>query len=304
MSVLDPVRLAFGTLSVWPVRAPRSVDRRTAGAAMVLAPVVGAVLAVLVAVPVWVLEQRDAPALLVAVAAVAAMAVLTRAIHLDGLADTADGFGSGRRGEAALAVMRQSDVGPFGVVTLVLVLLGQVALLAHAVAAGQGAIAVALALIAGRAVLPLLCSPLFDAARSDGLGRLVAGSVPPIAVPLSWAVAVTLGVTAMVLSGATGEIGGSASGVIGGSTTGVIGGSTTGVIGGSATGVIGSNPTLLAALALSVPVLLAMAAALTAAWLLTWRAVTRFGGVTGDVLGAAVEAATTAALLAVTLLLT
>ena len=56
--------------------------------------------------------------------------MLSRAIHLDGLADTADGLGSGRPPADALAIMRQSDVGPFGVATLVLTLLIQVSALA------------------------------------------------------------------------------------------------------------------------------------------------------------------------------
>ena len=65
-----------------------------------------------------------------AVLALAALALLTRGLHLDGLADTADGLGPLRGRERALQVMRQSDVGPFGVVTLVLTLLLQVACLA------------------------------------------------------------------------------------------------------------------------------------------------------------------------------
>ena len=62
--------------------------------------------------------------------ALAALALLTRGLHLDGLADTADGLGPLRGRERALQVMHQSDVGPFGVATLVLTLLLQIACLA------------------------------------------------------------------------------------------------------------------------------------------------------------------------------
>ncbi|MYV40156.1 adenosylcobinamide-GDP ribazoletransferase, partial [Streptomyces sp. SID1328] len=68
--------------------------------------------------------------LLAAVASAAVPAALTRGLHLDGLADTADGLGSGKPAEQALAIMKRSDIGPFGVLTLVLTLLAQVAALA------------------------------------------------------------------------------------------------------------------------------------------------------------------------------
>ena len=133
--LVDGFRLALGTLTVLPARPPRVVDQETGGWAMTLAPVVGAILAVigaaLLALLGWAQApgpidvQRSAhlhppPAVLAAALLVGALALLTRAMHLDGLADTADGLGSRTPAEAALEVMRRSDVGPFGVVTLVL----------------------------------------------------------------------------------------------------------------------------------------------------------------------------------------
>ncbi|NEA02421.1 adenosylcobinamide-GDP ribazoletransferase, partial [Streptomyces sp. SID10116] len=52
-----------------------------------------------------------------------------RGLHLDGLADTADGLGSAKPADDALRIMKQSDIGPFGVITLLFVLLAQVAVL-------------------------------------------------------------------------------------------------------------------------------------------------------------------------------
>lgn len=53
--------------------------------------------------------------------------LVTGALHLDGLADSADGLGGGRNRERALAIMKDSRTGAFGVLALVLVLLGKFA---------------------------------------------------------------------------------------------------------------------------------------------------------------------------------
>ena len=169
---MNALRLAFGTLTVLPV-APPTVDRRAAGRAMALAPLVGSVLALVV----WPLTLLDGSPLLVATLVVGALALLTRGLHLDGLADTADGLGSGRPADGALEVMRRSDIGPFGVVTLVLVLLVQVVALAQLLASGSGTLPLAAALVVSRLALPLACLEGVPAARPDGLGAAVAGSV-------------------------------------------------------------------------------------------------------------------------------
>ncbi len=74
--------------------------------------------------------------------------------------------------------MRRGDVGPFGVATVVLVLLVQVAALQTLVARGQGAAGLLVALTVSRLTLPLLCARGVPSARADGLGSTVAGSVP------------------------------------------------------------------------------------------------------------------------------
>lgn len=176
----DARRLALGTLSVFPTPAPIAVDRRVGGRAMAYAPAVGAVIAAVVLAPAALLVELDRPVLLVAIGVVAGLGFLTRAIHLDGLADVADGLGSGRGPEAARTIMKRSDIGPFGVVTLMLALLAQVASAAHLLALGwPGAVVVGCAVLASRAVLPWLCGAHFDPASSNGLGAVVAGAVTP-----------------------------------------------------------------------------------------------------------------------------
>ena len=173
---MNALRLALGTFTVVPVRLPR-VDRRTAGRAMVLAPLVGLLLAVPATVLLELLDGRASPVLAAALV-IGLLAGLTRGMHLDGLADTADGLGCGKPAPQALEVMRRGDVGPFGVVTLVVVLLVQVAALAQLVATDPDAgVALTWALVVSRLAVPLACLTGVPSARPDGLGAMVAGSV-------------------------------------------------------------------------------------------------------------------------------
>lgn len=104
-----------------------------------------------------------------ALLAVLALAALTGALHEDGLADVADGFGGGRDKATKLAIMRDSRVGTYGVLALVF----SVALRAGALAALPGPAAALAALIGAetlsRAIVPALNGYL-EPARSDGLG--------------------------------------------------------------------------------------------------------------------------------------
>ncbi|MBL7256447.1 adenosylcobinamide-GDP ribazoletransferase [Paractinoplanes lichenicola] len=177
MTLADGVRLSITTLTVLPVRAGR-IDRAAAAVAMSVAPAVGALLGALLAGLLWLLREAHAPALVAAAVTVAVAALLTRGMHLDGLADTIDALGSYRRGEAALEIMRKPDIGPFGVAAIACTLLIQTAALTT-----LPLIAVIVAFAAGRVAIPLACRRGVPAARPEGLGALVAGTVPlPVAI--------------------------------------------------------------------------------------------------------------------------
>ncbi|MBL1096946.1 adenosylcobinamide-GDP ribazoletransferase [Streptomyces coffeae] len=193
----DGIRFAFGTLTVLPVRVARW-DRSAARAGMLCAPLAGLVVGLCAAALGGALLLLGGGALQAAVATVAVPAVLTRGLHLDGLADTADGLGSGKPAEDALRIMKRSDIGPFGVITLLLVLLGQVAALTELYAAGwaQGAVAAAAAGTAARCALTLAARAGVPAARPEGLGAAVAG-----AVPLRSALLVAVGTVAVSTAG-------------------------------------------------------------------------------------------------------
>ncbi|MFE3492558.1 adenosylcobinamide-GDP ribazoletransferase [Streptomyces sp. NPDC059175] len=201
------MRFAFGTLTVLPVRVTRW-DRDAARLGMLCAPLAGLVVGLLAAALGVSLLLLGAGPLLAAVGSAAVPAALTRGLHLDGLADTADGLGSGKPAADALRIMKQSDIGPFGVITLVLVLLAQVAAFGKLYGEGwaYGAVAAVLAGVVARLALTLASRTGVPAARPEGLGAAVAS-----AVPTRLALAVTVLVTAACAAtgvpfGATGAV--------------------------------------------------------------------------------------------------
>jgi adenosylcobinamide-GDP ribazoletransferase len=198
------LKLSVTLLTVIPLRGPVSEPRRAvAAAAMAWAPGVGLLLgAVAAVVLVGTARPLGAGSLTAAGLAVGVLALLTRGLHLDGLADLADGLGSGQPAPAALDIMRRSDIGPFGVVTLVLTLLIQAAALAHAEADGDGRGVAALiaAVVTGRLALTWACRRGVAAARPEGLGALVAGTVRPL-IPALLTLAVLGAAVSVVILG-------------------------------------------------------------------------------------------------------
>lgn len=178
-SFRDGIRFAFGTLTVLPARITRW-DRPAARTGMACAPLAGLAVGLLAAVPGVLLLAGGGGPLLAAAVTVAVPAALTRGLHLDGLADTADGLGSAKPADEALRIMKKSDIGPFGVVALVLVLLVQVAALSDVYADSwtRGALAALVAAVTARLAMTLASREGVPAARPEGLGAAVAGVVP------------------------------------------------------------------------------------------------------------------------------
>ena len=195
---LRPLRTSLGLFTVIPVRAVPEIGRDEASRAVLWLPAVGVLLAVPAAGVLLAVEAggHATPRLLLAAAlAVGALAVLTGGLHLDGLADTADGLGSRRPRDQALAIMRRSDVGPFGVVALVLVIVVQITALATIAPGWPAAAALALAVVTGRVAVVMATGPGSPAARPDGFGALVAGATATramVAAGLSLAAAVAV----------------------------------------------------------------------------------------------------------------
>ncbi len=175
-------RLVLSWLTVIPAGQHR-VDRGVAGRAIALAPLVGLGLGLLAATTASLLARTAMPGFLAGLLTVALLGLATRGMHLDGLADTADGLGCYGPPDRALAVMRDGGVGPFGVVSLVIVLAAQAA--AFGALAGHRWWAIVLAVVAGRVAFTACCLRGIPAARPDGLGALVA-STQHASVPVAW----------------------------------------------------------------------------------------------------------------------
>jgi adenosylcobinamide-GDP ribazoletransferase len=209
------LRLSVSLLSIAPVGSV-CTDRATVGAAMALAPAVGLILGALAWAVGAAVHLLGGSGLLASVAAVATLAVITRGLHLDGLADLADGLGSAQPAPSALAVMRRSDIGPFGAATLVLVLLAQVAALAPGWPDGEAGALLITAAATGRLAVTWACRVGVPAARPDGLGALVAGSVPSSAAAGCTAAVLLAAVVAGSLLGGPGPALGLAGAALGG----------------------------------------------------------------------------------------
>jgi len=191
----DGLRLAFGTLTAIPVPAPTRIDRRVAGRAMALAPLTQLPLVGALLLWGWVVREAQVPALVAAPLTLVAITLATRGMHLDGLADAADGLSASYDRVTALDVMRRGNIGPSGVAAVVLVLLVDAGALAALLTTARGIVLVALSVLASRQMLAWACSAPVPSARQEGLGATVAGTVRPAMVGLGFVL--LLGVCAL-----------------------------------------------------------------------------------------------------------
>jgi adenosylcobinamide-GDP ribazoletransferase len=172
--MLAPLLAAFTFLTRLPLPGADHVDGETLARSSLWFPVVGAVVGG-VGGGVLVAAARVWPPLVAAVLALLATVLLTGAFHEDALADAADGLGGGVTRERALAIMKDSRIGSYGAVALVLVLSGRIACLA-AMEPMEGARALIGAHVLGRwSSLPLM--RLLPYARIDGSARPFVGAV-------------------------------------------------------------------------------------------------------------------------------
>lgn len=142
------------------------------GAAAWAFPVVGIIVGALAGAVFWCAEAIGLPAVAAAFLGIGAAVLVTGGLHEDGLADMADGFGGGRDKARKLDIMRDSRLGSFGALAMILV----IGLTASAIAEAENVQAfIAIGAISRTAMLlPLMLLP---AARDNGLGAGAATSI-------------------------------------------------------------------------------------------------------------------------------
>jgi adenosylcobinamide-GDP ribazoletransferase len=156
-------------------------------------PVIGAFEGAFGALVYWFAHSLGQPALVGASLAVAATLLITGALHEDGLADTADGFGGGTTRERKLDIMRDSFIGTYGAAALILSLLLRIGAIASLADPALAALALIAAHAGARATLPIFMRRV-PRARQDGLSA--EAGVPP---PQSAAIAIAIGLGVLLI---------------------------------------------------------------------------------------------------------
>lgn len=165
---LSDLALVLSFYTRLPFAAGWVTPGRSLADAQWAAPFAGAA-AALVGWLVWELaEGLGLPPMPAAALVLAAIVMVTGALHEDGLADTADGFGGGHSRLRKLEIMRDSRIGAYGVLALVLSLLLRWSALVALAPSGQMFWVLLAAHAASRAIIPAFMASL-PSARSDGL---------------------------------------------------------------------------------------------------------------------------------------
>jgi len=170
-----PLWIALQFLSSLPIRLPGMPAPEQLGRSLLFYPLVGLLFGVILWAPN--IALAGAPLLLHAALLLTVWVLLSGALHLDGLADSADAWlgGFGDR-ERTLTIMKDPRSGPIAVVTLVLVMLLKFAALLALIEQQQGIALIIVPLIGRAALLGLFLTTTY--VRAGGLGQALADHLP------------------------------------------------------------------------------------------------------------------------------
>jgi adenosylcobinamide-GDP ribazoletransferase len=164
------VRLAISFLTIFPVGPVDAAASTDVAASFGWFPLVGFGIGLTLCAVDWLLTPLLGPALR-AVLLVLILTALTGALHLDGVADTADALGAGRDRERALEILRDSRIGSFGAIALFFVLAFKIIAIAGAGESQRYAM-LYMAPGLGRWAMVALANGL-DYLRAEGLGTAI-----------------------------------------------------------------------------------------------------------------------------------
>jgi adenosylcobinamide-GDP ribazoletransferase len=143
-------------------------------------PVVGLVVNGIGGLVFWLAHKAGLASLPAAAWALAATMLSTGALHEDGLTDTADGFGGGATPARRLEIMRDSRIGSYGALALVLSVLIRVGAIAAPADPGRIIAGLIVAGMLGRVGMSVMLA-LLRPARDDGMGAAM-GAAQPLGV--------------------------------------------------------------------------------------------------------------------------
>ena len=213
---LGDCRRSLGFLTRLPIDRHIPLPPPALAGAMRAFPVAGLVVGLVVGTALVLAAWLGAPPSVATLIAVGAGLGLTGALHEDGLADVADGFGGGATRERKLEIMRDSRIGTYGVLALILAVALKVVVLATLAAQSVWlAFAVIVAAAAVSRVAPAGMMHLLTPARDDGLsadagrpGRATVIQAVALATLISvlalWPVSLLMGLFVVPLSGLVG----------------------------------------------------------------------------------------------------
>ena len=169
---MKPLFAALRFLTILPIPASWAGDEHQLARSVKFFPLVGLLIGAIAAVIGWLVTQLFAMPV-AAVLIVIALIIVTGGLHLDGLADTADGFLSVSTRQRTLEIMKDSSTGAMGVIAIVCVVLLKVTAVAS-VASSQMIATVFLMPVAGRCAMAFVMSILPYARTEGGLGSVFA----------------------------------------------------------------------------------------------------------------------------------
>jgi adenosylcobinamide-GDP ribazoletransferase len=203
---MKPLFAALQFLSILPIPSAWTGQGQLLSRSVKFFPIVGLILGAMAAGCAWLLSCVFPP-IVVATMTVTVLAVITRGLHLDGLADTADGFGSVSDRQRTLDIMKDSYTGAMGVIAIVCISLLKVVSLSvlEAEALWQS---VLLMVLISRSMMTLPISLLPYARKEGGLGKLFCRTRSPfnavravlVALAVGWLIAGFAGIAAAMAS--------------------------------------------------------------------------------------------------------
>ena len=197
--ILTDIALCLAFFTRLPI--PRiEVQHRTLGEAIWAAPLVGVAVALVGSVIYALAVLTGLSAGIGAALALAAMMLATGCLHEDGLADVADGFGGGTTREKKLEIMRDSRIGTYGTVALILSILARWSAISDLASPLHVLCGLVAAQAASRALLPAFMH-LLPPARPDGLAATAGWVSPETAM-----IAAAIGLAGLLFIGPAGLI--------------------------------------------------------------------------------------------------